>query len=90
VISISPTLGAANGRICCIRCGFALADVGKPWKEAANMRELNTDALQPEKSPAQDKGDTVLRLFVCTGCGVILDSETALDGEPFLVDVVIV
>jgi acetone carboxylase gamma subunit len=31
----------------------------------------------------------VIRRFSCPSCGALLDSETALPGEPFLEDVVL-
>jgi len=32
--------------------------------------------------------DVVIRQFCCPACGALLDSETALPGDPFLEDVV--
>lgn len=88
--SISPTLEIrrrANGdRICCRNCGYDLAPEGRPWKQAAAFKELSTDETSLEG--AADRAATVVRLFVCRGCAALLDSETALPGDPFLDDVV--
>ena len=32
------------------------------------------------------EGGVLLRRFYCPSCGTTLDTETALPGEPFLVD----
>ena len=85
----SPTLQVrtlADGeRICCARCGHALAPPGLPWKQATLVHEIPTDELAGEMATGEP-AETVLRQFVCRGCGFLLDAETALPGEPFLED----
>jgi acetone carboxylase gamma subunit len=89
---ISPTLDvrevAGSRKICCTACGCALAPAGQSWKQASILSELPTEILAHE-SATGEPADTVLRLFVCRGCGALLDSETALPNEPFLEDIVI-
>lgn len=89
--AISPTLDvratAAGEMTCCRGCGEPLAPSGRPWKPSAIVRELPTDG--PADGLETGPADTILRLFVCRGCGALLDSETALPGEPFLEDIVI-
>jgi acetone carboxylase gamma subunit len=89
----SPTLQIATladgDRICCARCGYALAQPGGPWKQATIIREVSTDELTREPSTGEP-AETVLRQFVCRGCGALLDAETALPGEPFLEDTLFV
>jgi acetone carboxylase gamma subunit len=89
---ISPTLDvrevAGSHKICCTGCGYALAPAGQPWKPASIVSEMPTEILSHE-SGTGEPADTVLRLFVCRGCGALLDSETALPKEPFLEDIVI-
>ena len=45
---------------------------------------------QPLAMPAAKlrarQGNVLLRRFYCPSCGTTLDAETALPGEPFLVD----
>jgi acetone carboxylase gamma subunit len=50
------------------------------------VRELPTDETIGEES--EPGAETILRLFMCPSCLAVLDSETALPGEPFLEDVV--
>jgi acetone carboxylase gamma subunit len=89
--SISPTLDirevAGSDKICCTRCGYALAPVGKSWKFASVVSETPTEVLAYEPTTG-DPAETILRMFVCCGCGALLDTETALPNEPFLDDIV--
>jgi acetone carboxylase gamma subunit len=88
---ISPTLDvrevAGSDKICCTSCGYALAPAGQPWKQASIVSEMPTEILAQELATGEP-ADTVLRLFVCRGCGALLDTETAVPNEPFLEDVV--
>ena len=88
---VSPMLEIAEtdtGKaIVCSDCGARLGPAGEPWKPHAVLREW----------PIRDQstGDTgddrvVRREFGCPGCGALLDTETALDGDPFLDDVLFV
>jgi acetone carboxylase gamma subunit len=85
----SPTLQirtlAEGDRICCARCEYALGVPGSGWKTAAIVREIPTDELAGETITGEP-AETVIRQFACRGCGSLLDSETALPGEPFLED----
>jgi acetone carboxylase gamma subunit len=74
-----------GAEIRCARCGHALAPGGSPWKPAAAMREVPMNGVggQAYTSGAQ----VVLRRFSCPGCGSLLDTETALPGDPFLEDI---
>lgn len=83
-LSYSPTLVARNGRIACRACDHELADVGAAWKEHAALdeRALHEAGGQTYRTD----GDVLLRQFCCPGCGALLDTETALPGEPFLFD----
>lgn len=89
----SPTLqicSLADGdKVCCARCGHAIVNVGLPWKMATIVREIPTDELVGELIVG-DPAETIVRQFVCRGCGSLLDTETALQGEPFLEDTVVV
>ncbi len=90
--SISPTLVirevANEKRICCAACGFVLAAARERWKQAAAVTEMQTESLVYEPETGE-QADTILRLFSCRGCGALLDTETALQKEPFLDDTVI-
>lgn len=89
-LTISPTLEirntASGERICCRDCGLHLAASGTAWKPASIVHELPTDEFCHKAD--SNMAATILRLFICPGCGALLDSETALPNEPFLEDIV--
>jgi acetone carboxylase gamma subunit len=88
---ISPKLVirriAGSDKICCTDCGHVLAASGQPWKRSSIVSEIPTDKLACEATTG-NPAETILRLFVCKGCGTLLDTETALLNEPFLDDIV--
>ena len=78
--------GALGAEIRCARCDHVLAPGGTPWKAGATVREV---PMQGVGGQAYSSGDQVLlRRFSCPNCGSLLDSETALAGDPFLEDIV--
>jgi acetone carboxylase gamma subunit len=85
---ISPTLevrqNAGRPEICCRNCGHALAPDGSSWKAQAALSTVPVAAL-PGASPSVHP-EVVFRRFICPDCGTLLDSETALAGDPFLED----
>jgi acetone carboxylase gamma subunit len=82
--SISPTLVARDGRTCCRACGHAVAPLDAAWKDHAVLDER---PIAEVGGPVfATDGGVLLRRFFCPGCGGLLDSETALPGEPFLID----
>ena len=83
---ISMTLERRDGRICCVACKGSLAAANESWKARAALSELPVARL-PGAGLGVDR-DVVIRQFSCPACGVLLDSETALPGDPFLEDVV--
>jgi acetone carboxylase gamma subunit len=76
----------ANAEIACMTCGHAFGPSGKPWKDAASFSETTLKGAGGE--PYTNATNVLLRRFYCPGCAVLLDSETALAGDPFLNDVV--
>jgi acetone carboxylase gamma subunit len=82
--SISPTLVLSAGHTACRACGHQLAPAGASWKDVAVLDERPiADAGGPM---FRTEGGVLLRRFYCTSCGTTLDTETALPGEPFLID----
>ena len=84
---ISATLVVNENRaIACMACGHALGPAGEPWKEAARLDEQSMQGAggAPSAMPSR----VLLRRFFCPGCGVLLDTESALAGDPFLTDIV--
>lgn len=88
--SISATLeirkDTAGETICCRDCGYSLAPAGRSWKRSSLVQEMPTES--PDEAAEVGEAATILRLFFCPDCGGLLDSETALPGEPFLDDIV--
>lgn len=80
---LSNSLHRDGDVVHCSGCGHALGPVSRPWKQAAALREIPTNAL---KGPYALSRDVLLREFACPACGVILDTEVALPGDPFLID----
>ncbi len=83
----SATLVIDDGaNIACMACGYALGPAGEPWKQAAL---LDQRPMRNIAGGAYTNAERVLlrRLF-CPGCGALLDTEVALEGDPFLNDAV--
>ena len=84
---ISATLVADEDRaIACTACGHALGPAGEAWKPHARLDE---QPMQGAGGTAYSNAERVLlRRFFCPGCGALLDTESALAGDPFLTDIV--
>ena len=83
---ISESLVLKDGAICCRACSHRLAPGGTTWKEAAILQPINVKDLPGAGSGVSDAVE--LRRFFCPSCATLLDTETALPGDPFLVDIV--
>ena len=77
-----PATGA-NPQAACKHCGGNLADGDGNWKESAVLQETPMRGLG---GPYASGGEVLLRSFSCPGCGALLDTETAIQGDPFLHD----
>ena len=87
VARISATLVVNDERaIACMACGHALGPAGEPWKEAARLDEGPMQGAGG--APYSNAERVLLRRFFCPGCGALLDTESALAGDPFLTDIV--
>ena len=87
--SWSPTLGSvagAKGRVVvCRACSTPICATDAVWKEHVVLDEK--PLRQAGGSAFGSAGeDVLLRSFICSSCGTLLDTEVALPGEPFLVD----
>ena len=87
---ISQTLIAVDKEdgtyVCCVACSEPLAELGSDphWKHRSKVAEQLCSGLPGWSSSVHP--DLMLRQFVCPSCGHLLDSETALPGDPFLYD----
>ena len=82
----SMTLEREGDRISCRSCHAPIAAVTENWKKRAALSEMPVARL-PGAGLGVDR-DVVIRQFSCPACGALLDSETALPGDPFLEDMV--
>ncbi len=80
--------GKDGAEISCAKCGHAIGPGGQPWKPGAVMREVSMRGVGGQAYTSGEK--VLLRRFSCPKCGILLDTETALAGEPFLDDIVVV
>jgi hypothetical protein len=83
---ISPSVVRTRaGRAACTACGADLGPADAPWKEASVRRDV---PLATAGGRAYDTGDdaVVLRQFHCPACAALLDTETAMAGDPALID----
>ena len=84
---ISATLVANGaGEIACMACGHVLGPCGEPWKQTARLDEGQLRGTAGETY--SNAPNVLLRRFYCPGCATLLDSESALAGDPYLSDVV--
>ena len=84
---ISATLVVNDDRaIACMACGQALGPAGGAWKQAARLDEQPMQGAGG--APYSNAERVLLRRFFCPGCGALLDTESALAGDPFLTDIV--
>lgn len=84
---ISATLVLnGNGKVACAACSEALVPKGTAWKPAARLEEKPMQGVAG--APYTTGKDVLLRQFYCPACGALLDTESALPGDPFLNDVV--
>lgn len=82
---LSPAIRLAGGDCACAACGHVLGPAADPWKHHAIRRET---PLATAGGHGWDTGDdaVLLRQFFCPGCAALLDTETAMQGDPPLID----
>ncbi|CAB4611305.1 MAG: hypothetical protein F2593_02175 [Actinobacteria bacterium] len=81
----SRTLIIENGSTCCAECKKSIAPAGTSWKSGAALSR--TKVIDIPGSTSSTHPDVEIRHFSCPACGALLDSETALPGDPFLDDI---
>ncbi len=80
VVGVGPA-----ARHVCVACDGDLGPAAEAWKAHACGREL---PLPVAGGPAYENGDAtvVLRQFCCPACATLLETETAMLGDPVLTD----
>ena len=76
----APVAGAP---VTCKHCGENPAEGDNNWKECAGLQET---AMQTLGGPYASGGEVLLRSFSCPDCGTLLETETAMQGDPYLHD----
>jgi acetone carboxylase gamma subunit len=71
--------------VCCFSCGYVLGVAGGPWKPASRMVELPLNEMPVKTYTTAD--EVVLRRFYCPQCSRLLDTESAVRGDPVLNDI---
>jgi acetone carboxylase gamma subunit len=72
--------------ISCRKCKCALGPAGVPWKQYASLVERPIQELCKPYTAAEK---VMLRNFACPDCGTLLDTEIALEDDPFLDDILL-
>jgi N-methylhydantoinase B len=83
VVKCRQSSDGSGYEVACADCGERLSRDGAPWKSRAALHERTFAEIMPTYATG---ADLVLREFCCPRCGALLDSETALRGEPWLLD----
>ena len=76
----APVAGAP---VTCKHCGENPAEGDNNWKECAGLQET---VMQTLGGPYASGGEVLLRSFSCPDCGALLETETAMQGDPYLHD----
>ncbi len=79
----APAATGANPQPACRRCGGAPGNGSSDWKQDAARQETPMQSLG---GPYASGGEVMLRSFCCPICGALLDTETAIPGDPYLRD----
>lgn len=83
-MQVSHSLSINNETIVCNECTHELGSRNENWKNSANLNEQRIKNLNGPYSCAEQ---VLLRNFHCPGCGLLLDTELATPGDPFLEDI---
>ena len=73
----------AGAPVTCKHCGQSLGGTDGNWKESVSVQETPMHSLG---GPYASGGEVLLRSFSCPGCGILVDTETAMQGDPYLND----
>lgn len=71
----------------CRSCDELLCDEEQEWKSQVKLDERPLAEVAGDAYSGTSE-DIMFRQFYCPSCGTLLDSEVALKGDPFLIDLV--
>ena len=82
---ISSVLDIVDGQIKCGKCSHDFGPSNGDWKAVAVIHDqpMNNAGGAAYHSPSH----VLLRTFVCPGCARLLATETAMESEPYLKNV---
>jgi acetone carboxylase gamma subunit len=83
---ISGNLFAESGQICCVSCTKSVASTHENWKSKVALSTIPVAGLPGSGRNVETR--LILRRFSCPHCGRLLDTETALPEDPYLLDIV--
>jgi acetone carboxylase gamma subunit len=69
----------------CAACGHALGPAAEAWKDHTVRRETPLAAAGGQAYDTGHEG-VLLRQFFCPSCAALLDTETATERDPALID----
>lgn len=73
-------------QITCDNCDYEFCSSKDFWKDFAYVNEVPLAGVGGK--PYTNGSSALLRTFYCPSCATLLDSETALAGDPYLNDIV--
>ena len=80
-LNITETRG--KRQIICRKCTHSFCIAAESWKTQAVLHEQVMSHLGALYSTGEE---VVMRSFTCPSCGVLLDTEIAMKGDPYLED----
>jgi len=75
-----------NKQIACDNCDYEFCSSKEFWKNFSYVNEVRLTGVGGK--PYTNASSALLRTFYCPSCATLLDSETALAGDPYLNDIV--
>jgi N-methylhydantoinase B len=82
---LRASVATLDNFVVCSHCNFRLSERGTAWKDNATLDVKSFVTISGSSSSVNQ--DAILREFTCPDCGTLLDTETALPGDPFLNDI---
>jgi len=82
---LRASVATLDNFVVCSHCNFRLSERGTAWKDNATVDVKSFVTISGSSSSVNQ--DAILREFTCPECGTLLDTETALPGDPFLNDI---
>ena len=79
---ISSVLDIVDGQVKCGKCSHDFGPSNGDWKATAVTRER--PMINAGGAAYHSRSHVLLRMFVCPGCARLLATETTMENEPYL------